>query len=149
MKGNACRIVRALSSSQGDMPVPKSHHAECCGQIQFPKELSLLAVPWYWDSSHALAMGPAVEVSGIPSALEAFNTGHISPCHSQPQVSAMLPGLDVLWRWVLPDCTITLLPQDGRGMCPPRCSLSQPPTPSAQGGSPAGLWCEQDAVPRI
>lgn len=35
----------------------------------------------------------------------------------------MIPGL---WRWVLPDCTITLLPQDGRAVPP---MLSQP-TPS-------------------
>lgn len=142
MKGNVWRVEEiALSSSQGDTLVPKSHHAECCGQIRFPKELSLLAVLWHWDSLHALAMGPALEVSGIPSALETFNTGRIFPCHSQSQVPAVFPGLDVLWRWVLPVCTITLLPQDGRGVCPPCCSPSQPPTPSSvQGGSPARLW---------
>lgn len=151
MKDSECRMeVRALSSSQCDMLVPKSHHAECCGQIRFPKELGLLAVLWHWDSLHALAMGPAVEVSGIPSALEAFIMGHVFPCHSQSQVPAMLSGLDLLWRWVLPDCTITLLPQDGRCVCPPCCSPSQPQTPpSVWGGSPAGLWCEQDAVPRV
>lgn len=84
MKGNVCRMeVRALSTSKGDTFVPRSHHAECCGQIQFPRELSLLDGLWHWDSSHALATGP-----GIPSALEAFNTALLFPCHSQSQVPA-------------------------------------------------------------
>lgn len=132
MKGSECRMeVRALSSSQRDTLVPKSHHAECCGQIRFPKELGLLAVLWHWDSLHALATGPAVEVSGIPSALEAFITGHVFPCHSQSQVPAMLSGLDLLWRWVLHHHP----PPPGWEVCVPPMLLSQPaPNTSFCGG---------------
>lgn len=141
MKGNVCRMeVRALSSSKGDTLVPRSHRAECCGQIQFPRELSLLAVLWHWDSSHALAAGP-----GIPSAWRDLTQDFFSPAIPSPSsLHDPRAGCAV----VLPDSPPPSCPRMG-GECPPCCSPSQPPTPSVQGGSPAGLCCEQDAVPRI
>lgn len=78
-----------LSSSQGDTLVPRSHHAECCGQIKSPESSASLTLGFFACSGNGACSGD----SGIPSALEAFTTGHIFPCHSQCQVPAMLPGL--------------------------------------------------------